>query len=127
MQRLIHNLGSNGIGRPAMEEPRHEELHERRIGIELEIIEAREFIPGLMQGQSAVGLSGEAQHFGRKTVEQSTHPAPIRSVGAAAGTDPALRQQCLYFLPLPQGQGSLRPSFICRFRELLSRITETST
>jgi hypothetical protein len=24
------------------------------------------------------------------------------------------RQQCLYFLPLPQGQGSLRPGFMSR-------------
>jgi hypothetical protein len=26
----------------------------------------------------------------------------------------AFRQQCLYFLPLPQGQGSFRPGFIER-------------
>ena len=38
-------------------------------GIELEIIITRELIPGLMQCQWAVGFSGKAQHFGRKTVE----------------------------------------------------------
>jgi hypothetical protein len=59
MQRLIHNSGIYGIGRPAIEEPWHEELHERRIGIEFEIIEAREFIPGLMHRQSSVGLNGQ--------------------------------------------------------------------
>ena len=69
-----------------MEEPRHEELHEGRIGIELEIIITRELIPGLMQCQWAVGFSGKAQHFGRKTVEQCTQPAPAK-VGGGGSRD----------------------------------------
>jgi hypothetical protein len=32
VRRFIHTLGGDGIGCPAMEEPRHEELNERRIG-----------------------------------------------------------------------------------------------
>jgi hypothetical protein len=33
----------------------------------------------------------------------------------AASYPPALPWQCLYFLPLPQGHGSLRPTFFSTF------------
>ena len=69
MQRLFHNLGVDGVGRPAMKEPRHEELHERRMGIELAIIMARELIPGFMHRHRAVGFLDKAQHLGRINIE----------------------------------------------------------
>ena len=34
-----------------------------------------------------------------------------------------MRQQCLYFFPLPQGQESLRPGFIWLFQVLLAWIS----
>ena len=111
MQRLIHNSGGYGIGRPAIEEPRHEKLHERRIGIEFEIIEAREFIPGLMHRQPPVGLSGEAQHFVRKTVEQSTHPAPSKVGGRGSLGGPCVETAVLVFLAAAARAGVVAARF----------------
>jgi len=73
-----------------VEEPRHKELHEGRIGIELEIIMAHEHIPGLMQCQWSVGFSYKAQHFCRKTVEQCTQPAPAK-VGGRGSWDRSMK------------------------------------
>jgi hypothetical protein len=69
VQRLIHNFGGEGIGRPGVEEPRHEQLQERRIGIVLKMIIARERAPGLMHRQRTIGLGDKAQHVGRITVK----------------------------------------------------------
>jgi len=64
----------------------------------------RELIPGLMQCQWAVGFSGKAQHFGRKTVEQCTQPAQLMSTGATVGR-PCAETAVLVFLPAAQGRG----------------------
>ena len=111
MQRLFHNLGGEGIGRPAMEEPWHEELHERRIGIELEIIIARELIPGLMHCQRAVGFSDKAQHFGRITIEQSTQPAPGKVGGRGSRDRPCVETAVLVFLAAAARAGVVAAKF----------------
>jgi hypothetical protein len=69
VQELIHNFRGEGIGRPAVEEPRHEQLQERRIGIVLKMIIARERAPGLMHCQRTIGLGDKAQHVGRITIK----------------------------------------------------------
>lgn len=86
VQRLIHNLGGEGIGRPAMEEPWHEQLHERSIGIEFETVIAHELIPSLTYRQRAVDFSDKTQHFGRITIEKCTQPAPGK-VGGRGSLD----------------------------------------
>src|SRR5450756_1973843 len=67
-----------------MEEPWHEQLHERRIGIKFETVIAHELIPSLMYRQWAVGFSDKAQHFSRVTIEQRAQPAPGK-VGGRGG------------------------------------------
>jgi hypothetical protein len=100
-----------GAGRPHMEEPRHEELHVGRIGIELEIIMAREHIPGLMRCQRPVGFSGIAQHFGRKTIKQSTQPAPAKVGGRGSRGRPCVETAVLVFLAAAARAGVVAARF----------------
>ena len=118
VQRLIHNSAGYGVGCPAIEEIRHEKLPERRIGIEFEIIEAREFIPGLMHRQPPVGFRGEVQHCVRKTVEQSTHPAPSTVGGPGSLGGPCVETAVLVFLATAARAGVVA----ARFHLSVSRI-----
>jgi len=110
VQRFIHNLSGDGIGRPAIEEPGHEELHERRIGIEFESL-ARKFIPSLMHCRWPISSSGETQYFGRKTVEQSTHPAPSKVGGRGSLGGPCVETAVLIFLAAAARAGVVAAEF----------------
>jgi hypothetical protein len=53
----------------------------------------------------------------------------VEVAGAAIRTAPVAPQHFLYFLPLPQGQGSLRPGLegIYTFSDLMNRNINPST
>ena len=111
VQGLVDNRGGEGIRRPAIEEPRHEELHERRIGIEFEIVIAHELIPSLMYRQRAVGFSDKAQHFGRITIEQCTQPAPGKVGGRGSQDRSCVETAVLVFLAAAAGAGIVAARF----------------
>src|SRR5207249_3937577 len=55
----------------------------------------------------ATRLAGE--RFGN--VEHHLHDQPLHSLTSRRNSHRHLPQHCLYFFPLPQGHGSLRPTF----------------
>src|ERR1035437_8668211 len=94
-----------------MEEPWHEQLHERRIGIKFETVIAHELIPSLMYRQWAVGFSDKAQHFGRVTIEQRTQPAPCKISGRGYLNRYCIETAVLIFLAATARAGRVATKF----------------
>src|SRR5665647_88818 len=94
-----------------MEEPWHEQLHERRIGIKFETVIAHELIPSLMYRQWAVGFSDKAQHFSRVTIEQRTQPAPGKISGRGCLNRYCIETAVLIFLAATARAGIVATKF----------------
>jgi hypothetical protein len=118
VQRCLHNLGVLGIGRPEMEEPRHEELDQWRIGIERNAVKAGERIPGLVQCRRAIAMVGKAQHFGRKAVELRTQPVPGEIGGPGRRRWLGDETAMLVFPSAAAGAGIVAARFHGQFRAL---------
>src|SRR5450759_2529404 len=94
-----------------MEEPWHEQLNERRIGIKLETVIAHELNQRLMYCQRAVGFSGETQHFSRITIDQRTQPAPGKISGRGCLNKCCIETAVLIFLAATARAGIVATKF----------------
>ena len=56
-------------------------------------------------------MNGEAQHFVRKTVEQSTHPAPSKVGGRGSLGGPCIETAVLVFLAAAARAGVVAAKF----------------
>ena len=77
MKRGVRNLGAVGIRRPAMKEPRHEDLDVRGLGIK-RFFRAGEFFPGFLKCVGTVRFGHKREHRARhgKFVQRTAHPPP---------------------------------------------------